>query len=129
VLATGGHAILCGMTDGGGITVGRHAADDGAEVHPLVAAALEARQAPMTGTHRFDRPAVAGTTSDGEGGLGWPGSPGDGSGLGWPADADARAATPVGAPAPKRSVWRRLFGVPEKDRTSVEQARQGSTAA
>ncbi|WP_460683194.1 hypothetical protein [Modestobacter lapidis] len=104
------------MNDGGGITVGRHTAGDGAGMHPLVAAALEARQRPRTGAHR---PAAAGATPEGEGDLGWPGSPGDGDGLGWPGDADAQAAD---VPAPKRSAWRRLFG-------GAERARQDTSAA
>jgi hypothetical protein len=104
-----------------GFTVGRHTADDEAGVHPLVAAALEAREAPPAGTHRFDRPALAGSPSDGEGGLGWPGTPGDGSGgLGWPGDTDTHAG-PTGAPAPRRSVWRRLLGLaaPAGDRSTA----------
>jgi hypothetical protein len=116
------------MTDGGGITLGRHAADDGAGVHPLVAAALVARQTPRTGTHRSDRPAVAGTTSDGEGALGWPGSPHDGRGLGWPRKADSHA-TPVQAPTAKRSVWRRLLGVAGMNRSSMETTGQERSAA
>ena len=105
-------------------TVGRHTADDDAGVHPLVAAALEAREAPATGTHRLDRPAVTGSASDGEGGLGWPGTPGDGTGLGWPGDTDAHA-TPAAPPAastqPKRSVWRRLLRLaePGQDRSAA----------
>ena len=114
-------------------TVGRHAADDDAGVHPLVAAALEAREAPATGTHRFDRPALAGSPSDGEGGLGWPGTPGDGSGglgwpgspgtggggLGWPGKTGADAHRP---PETRRSGWRRLLG-------GGERSRRRSTAA
>jgi len=98
-------------------TVGRHAADDEAGVHPLVAAALEAREAPAPGNHRLDRPAAAGSASDGEGGLGWPGTPGDGTGLGWPGDTDTHAAPAAPSaltPEPKRSVWRRLLGLADK---------------
>ena len=112
------------------ITVGRHAADDEAGVHPLVAAALEARHAPEPGIHRSDRPAMAGTTADGEGELGWPGSPGDGSGgLGWPGDIGASATRATDAAAPKPSVWRRLFGGAGKPRSAAEPARQGRWAA
>lgn len=94
--------------------MGRHAADDGAGVHPLVAAALEGRQPPETGTHRSAGAASGPTSSDGEGEPGWPGSPRDGEGgLGWPGEADARAV-----PAPKRSGWRRLF--------RSERARRGA---
>ncbi len=92
------------------ITVGRHTAEDGAHVHPLVAAALEERHGAGTGTHRT---AAAEAGPEGEGGLGWPGPPGDGTGLGWPADTDKRA-TPVAAPVGRRSVWRRLFSGPAR---------------
>jgi hypothetical protein len=104
-----------------GITVGRHVAGDGERVHPLVAAALDARRAPQDGpapgTHRQLQPAggppegPAGTTPEREGDLGWPGSPGDGTGLGWPGDTDESGqSAPTAAPAPKRLGWRRLFG-------------------
>lgn len=95
--------------------MGRHAADDDAGVHPLVAAVLEAREAPA---HRLDRPAAVAPGSDGEGGLGWPGTPGDGTGLGWPGDTDAPGAPtapPAATSGPKRSVWRRLLGLAEPD--------------
>jgi len=86
-----------------GSTVGRHAAGDEAGVHPLVAAALEVRSAPGAGTHRSDRP-VGASSTDGEGELGWPGSPGEGGGgLGWPGDVDSAAApAAVDAPAARR---------------------------
>ncbi len=97
-------------------TVGRHAADDEAGVHPLVAAALEAREAPAPGVHRLDPPAATGPATEGDGGLGWPGTPGDGTGLGWPGDTDAHATPAAPAPGPRRSVWRRLFGLAEPAR-------------
>jgi hypothetical protein len=107
--------------------MGRHAADDEAAVHPIVAAALERRAAGS----RADEPV--------QGGLGWPGDPTEGTGLGWPAGTDSRdravepavsapadlpvtEPSPVGppaveappvalsVPAPRRSVWRRIFG-------------------
>lgn len=81
------------------ITVGRHAADDVGPVHPLVAAALEARQTPPPGavpaSHRQD---------GGEGPVGWPGPPGDGTGLGWPEDTDGQERpAPAEAPSSARS--------------------------
>jgi hypothetical protein len=113
-----------------GFTVGRHAADDEAGVHPLVAAALEVRHAPEPGVHRSDRPVAVGSTPDGEGGLGWPGTPGDGSGgLGWPGDTDTDAASAPRPPAPRRSVWRRLFGGTVEPRVPVASANRGSSAA
>src|SRR3954470_5551019 len=107
--------------------MGRHAPDDEAAVHPIVAAALERRAAGS----RADEPV--------QGGLGWPGDPTEGAGLGWPAGTGSRDRTaepalsapaelPVGepspveppvveappaapsVPAPRRSVWRRLLG-------------------
>ncbi|WP_448615463.1 hypothetical protein [Modestobacter sp. URMC 112] len=96
-----------------GFTVGRHAAADGSEVHPLVAAALEARPTPGTGTpaHAPGNRAPRLTSPEGEGELGWPGQPGDGTGLGWP--EDTRTGTPATAtvtPAGRRWDWRRLLG-------------------
>jgi hypothetical protein len=121
------------------ITVGRHAADDGDRVHPLVAAALEARQTPppgaTSGTHRHDGPVVvvsssgsgSGTTPGGEGPVGWPGAPGDGTGLGWPADTDGQdQPTPVEAPSSKRLGmrlgWRRFTRRGEKSRSDTSAA-------
>ena len=99
--------------------MGRRAADDGAGVHPLVAAAPEARETPDAGTPRWDRPVAADPSPDGDGGLGWPGSPGDGSGgLGWPGNVDAQVS-PAAAPAPRRSAWRRLFGGLRKAQPTV----------
>jgi hypothetical protein len=98
--------------------VGRHAADNDAGVHPIVAAALQ-RQAPESlGALRHARRRLPATAAGD--GLGWPGSPPDGTGLGWPADgrvgsppvaADAGALTAVPeSPAPRRAGWRRFFG-------------------
>jgi hypothetical protein len=40
---------------------------------------------------------------DDDSALGWPGSPGDGTRLGWPADTEGQhAATPVEAPSSER---------------------------
>ena len=95
-----------------GFTVGRHSAADGSEVHPLVAAALEARPVTSgTAAHvpRDQRPRL--TSPEGEGELGWPGHPGDGTGLGWP--EDTRTGTPATAtvtPAGRRWDWRRFLG-------------------
>ncbi|MEU2347228.1 hypothetical protein [Modestobacter sp. NPDC049651] len=110
------------------MTVGRHAADDDATVHPLVAAALE-RRAPEAGDAlpRHGQLAVAGqavaehsvaehpVAEHEEGPLGWPGEPGDGTGLGWPADtrpaapADEAVGVLTAEPAARRRGWRRLF--------------------
>ena len=117
--------------------MGRHAADDGARVHPIVAAALQ-RQAPAeAGAPRHcqgrDR-AVAEDDRDREGDLGWPGTRHDGQGLGWPADGRTGALAPSvpepltvvpAQPARRRLGWRRLFGgAPAASRTP-----EGSSAA
>jgi hypothetical protein len=104
---------------GTGVTVGKHAAADGAPAHPLVAAALARRSAESAGAHGTgDRPG-AGTGS----GLGWPDPPApDGGGLGWPGSTstDAASTEPDAAPAPSgpasapvtaRGGWRRFFRV------------------
>jgi hypothetical protein len=92
-----------------GLTVGKHAAPDGASAHPLVAAALASR-GDGSGTHREgdERP---GTESE----VGWPVPPApEGGGLGWPADAGEEqseaAAEPVTRPVLRRG-WRRVFGL------------------
>ena len=97
--------------------MGRHTADDGAAVDPIVAAALSRRPTPTEpGTPRHDpesRQRLL-TGAVGDGGLGWPGEPGDGTGLGWPVDDNDQreSATPASlAPEPaRRRGWRRLFG-------------------
>ena len=98
--------------------MGRHTATNGTGVDPIVAAALLRR--PPTGDagtprHSSDHPVLA--AADGDGGLGWPGEPADGTGLGWPADlrsapADEAADGPglTEEPASPRRGWRRLFG-------------------
>ncbi|MGY1902710.1 MULTISPECIES: hypothetical protein [unclassified Modestobacter] len=91
--------------------MGRHLAADGASVHPLVAAALDQRPEPSGPRH-----------AAGQGGLGWPGDPADGTGLGWPGDRDTDRDTGGGTDqagardevagrpaAPRRAGWRRLF--------------------
>ncbi|MBB3677996.1 hypothetical protein FHX36_003731 [Modestobacter versicolor] len=101
--------------------MGRHAAGDGTAVDPIVAAALDQRPAAAApGPPRHaegSRQALRATGS--EGGLGWPGDPADGTGLGWPAEQLAAApaavtlvpdAGPGEAPARRRAGWRRLFG-------------------
>ena len=99
--------------------MGRHAAGDGTGVDPIVAAALRLRPSePADATPRHGAgPRLDGT--DGEGGLGWPGEPGEGTGLGWPVDlldsaaehqGPALATATVQAPARRRQGWRRLFG-------------------
>jgi hypothetical protein len=88
--------------------VGKHAAPEGASVHPLVGAALASRDA-EGGSHREgqERP---GSGSE----VGWPAPPApEGGGLGWPADADAGPATAEAAHQPVavlRRGWRRVFG-------------------
>jgi hypothetical protein len=112
------------------LTVGRHAADDGADVDPIVAAALRRRTAPDAPGPARHAPQAAradGDAGPGEGGLGWPGEPGDGTGLGWPADplsggpaeGDASAVTghEVARPARRRG-WRRFFGA-QADRSTA----------
>ncbi|MGY1843523.1 hypothetical protein [Modestobacter sp. SYSU DS0875] len=83
-------------------------AAEGASVHPLVAAALEQRPEPSGPRH-----------AAGQGGLGWPGDPADGTGLGWPGDLDTEGATDQArvqddvaerSAGPRRGGWRRLFG-------------------
>jgi hypothetical protein len=88
------------------LTVGKHAAPDGASAHPLVAAALASR-GDEGGTHR-----EGGERPGGGSEVGWPAAPApEGGGLGWPADAGTAqaAVVPVGRPVLRRG-WRRLFG-------------------
>jgi hypothetical protein len=102
--------------------VGKHEADDGSSVHPLIADALTHRPADAGGAHRdgAQRPG-------GEGEVGWPGEgPAEGDGLGWPVpvrggpggqDGGAQdsstegVAVPAGKPAStsSRRGWRRLL--------------------
>jgi len=109
------------------ITVGRHAADDGAGVHPLVAAALQQRLTPGEPgqpRHLHGAPRAA---DERQGGLGWPGEPGGGTGLGWPAEntvsaTDTEPGTRSERPARRRG-WRRLFGgSPAADRSRDSSA-------
>ncbi len=92
--------------------MGRHAAAVGAQIDPVVAAALARRGAGAT-RH--------GSGDERQGGpVGWPGRDGDGgpagSPVGWPGSAagepaERTAGTPEAAPAPERPRgWRRLFG-------------------
>lgn len=79
--------------------MGRHSAGNGASVDPIVAAALQQRPAsvePGPPRHAPDGPGpqdggrqvrAQQVRAQQEGGLGWPGEPGQGTGLGWP-DAD-----------------------------------------
>ena len=100
--------------------MGRHAADDGAVVHPIVAAALRHRPtavAPGTARHGSEFRQRELTAADGEGGLGWPGEPADGTGLGWPADLVTGAGSTEDQPTlvsdeppVSRRGWRRIFG-------------------
>jgi hypothetical protein len=118
-------------------TVGRHAADDGAGVHPIVAAALQRQASESAGVPRHGRGrgrAVAEGDGVREGGIGWPGSPHDGRGLGWPADGRTdvpvpRAPEPLtvvpAQPAKRRLGWRRLFGVA----AATDRTPEGSSAA
>jgi hypothetical protein len=104
------------------LTVGRHAAGDGAGVHPIVLAALTQRPRSADGAtprHGPESRQRRLSGADGEGGLGWPGEPKDGTGLGWPADLLSGAAagrqpavTQVADQRPVRrwSGWRRIFG-------------------
>ena len=87
------------------LTVGKHAAPEGAAPHPLVSEALAHR------TERSRGSATEGAASEGE--VGWPGPPvPDGGGLGWPKDvatADSRTVEKPVAPV-LRGRWRRFFG-------------------
>jgi hypothetical protein len=89
-------------------------------VDPIIEEAL--RRRPPTAEPAGPRHGHEGTVqlSSGEGGLGWPGEPRDGTGLGWPADLLTQAV-PSGqeptvapevedSPVRRRSGWRRLFG-------------------
>jgi hypothetical protein len=97
--------------------VGRHLADDGVAVDPIVEAALSRRRA-LTAEPVGPRHGAA-YVSSGDGGLGWPGEPRDGSGLGWPVDllpdaahsGQAPTATPAAevSPVRRRTGWRRIF--------------------
>jgi hypothetical protein len=94
------------------MTVGRHAAAAGADVHPVVAAALSRRT--DGGGPRHSSEAGARRVSP----VGWPGRDDDdapgGSPVGWPGTGGAEPVEqPVRepAPAPERAAgWRRLFG-------------------
>ena len=97
--------------------MGKHSADDGAGVDPVVAAALAQRLSPVEPVVPRHAPGPAPVGADGTGGLGWPGDPADGTGLGWPVED---AAPADGRPARRRGAWRRLFG---------GTARQDSSAA
>jgi hypothetical protein len=99
--------------------VGRHTAGEGAGVDPIVAAALRRQPSsaePATPRHGLEPRQRQLTAADGEGGLGWPGEPGNGTGLGWPVDldgpADREPRIPLGSAAgpERRRGWRRLFG-------------------
>jgi hypothetical protein len=109
--------------------VGRHAARDGVGVDPIVAAALRQRPTSTgTGVPRHGSSPRELTGTDGEGALGWPDPPHDGTGLGWPVDVTA-GSSPAGdqpavtlvssAPRARRRLgWRRLFGGgPSADRS------------
>jgi hypothetical protein len=115
--------------------VGRHAAAAGADVDPIVAAALSRRPTtagPSEPRHGAELGVRGLTAADGEGGLGWPGEPGNGTGLGWPVDQvpgttvsgerTGVAVVPGATPARRRSGWRRLFG-------GGSSAERGSSAA
>jgi hypothetical protein len=113
-------------------------------VHPIVAAALRERAPEVLGGGRSGRVAGGATAQD-EGAVGWPAPPPDGSGLGWPDDADPadpesrraasedrvvtmrdrRAALPE-QPARRRPGWRRWLGRPAGP---PERAPQGTTVA
>lgn len=109
--------------------MGRHAAADGAGVHPIVAAALQRHPAGSAGAlHAAGRAAVVHGAAQGQSGPGWPGPPHDGTGLGWPEDER------TGAPAPERATdgypaqpgrprlsWRWLFGRPASPAVGAPQ--------
>jgi len=83
------------------LTVGKHAAPEGAAPHPLVSEAL---------AHRTDSP--GGAHSE-ERAVGWPAPPPpDGGGVGWPGDLPTGESHAVESPAEasSRRGWRRLFG-------------------
>ncbi|MCZ2811490.1 hypothetical protein O2W15_08575 [Modestobacter sp. VKM Ac-2979] len=127
--------------------MGRHSAGNGARVDPIVADALRQRTTsvePGPPRHAPGLPDRQQVDSQSDGGLGWPGEPGEGSGLGWPDRDDAthpaadttesattEAATPVapaagdGRPAGRRFGWRRWLGVSP----AASPAPSGSNAA
>ncbi|MGY1703081.1 hypothetical protein ACI79C_00770 [Geodermatophilus sp. SYSU D00697] len=89
--------------------MGRHAAADGAAVHPVVAAALARRAEGMPSGRHGDLRAE-GTRSN----VGWPArtdeGPSTGGSTGWPGGmTDPAPQRPPAAPARPRG-WRRLFG-------------------
>ena len=94
--------------------MGRHSATEGAGVDPLVAAALRLRATAAAGTPGSEpaRRTLAAAVDEGE--LGWPGEPGDGTGLGWPVGEPGGAAGVADQPetAVPRRGWRRLFSSP-----------------
>ncbi|MFQ1001853.1 hypothetical protein [Modestobacter sp. SSW1-42] len=100
--------------------MGKHSADDGAGVDPIVAAALAQRPVVVEPAEPRHAPGLVPVGADGTGGLGWPGDPADGTGLGWPSrDGDASAAA-GDRPVRRRGGWRRLFGgTPRQDSTAA----------
>jgi hypothetical protein len=100
-------------------TVGKHSADDGAGVDPIVASALAHRPAPAEPAAPRHAPGLVPVGADGTGGLGWPADPADGTGLGWPAEDAGRAGAATDRPARLRAGWRRLFGGAAKQDSSA----------
>jgi hypothetical protein len=100
-------------------TVGKHSADDGAGVDPIVASALAHRPAAVEPAAPRHAPGLVPVVADGTGGLGWPGDPAEGTGLGWPAEDAGRTDTAAGRPGRRRAGWRRFFGSAAKQDSSA----------
>ena len=100
--------------------MGKHSADDGTGVDPIVAAALAQRPALQEPAAPRHAPGLVPVNADDAGGLGWPGDPADGTGLGWPARETGGAAAEADRPARRRGGWRRLFGgAPREDSSAA----------
>jgi hypothetical protein len=89
--------------------VGRHAAADGAAVHPVVAAAL-ARRATGLPSGRHGDLRADNTNSN----VGWPGradeEPSSGGPTGWPGGMTEQSSPKAPAVPARPRGWRRFFG-------------------
>ncbi|MGY1641173.1 hypothetical protein ACI782_08555 [Geodermatophilus sp. SYSU D00703] len=89
--------------------MGRHAAADGAAVHPVVAAALARRAAGSPSGRHGDLRAETTHTN-----VGWPGrtdeEPSSGNPTGWPGGMTEQSPQRAPAPPARPRGWRRFFG-------------------